>query len=119
MCREVAMNVVIESTPPLSFGDFLSRSEFLRRWANMPDLKRAELLRGMVYMPSPVSLLHGEVENAVAGWIHVYRVATPGTSAGNNATTFLGEETPQPDVHLRLLQECGGRSRVEKGYLHG
>lgn len=119
------MSAVIESTPTLRktpalhAGDFLSREEFLRRWTNEPRIKRAELLKGIVYMPSPVSIDHGAVENFVGGWICVYNVETPGTAAGNNATTFLGEETPQPDVHLRLERECGGRSWVEDGYLHG
>lgn len=119
------MSAVIEATrpfqeiPTLHAGDFLSREEFLRRWTNMPALKRAELLRGVVYMPSPVSIEHGEMENFAGAWTCLYRVATPGTAAGNNATTFLGEETPQPDVHLRVLSECGGKARVEKGYLHG
>ena len=31
----------------------------------------------------------------------------------DNATVILGDESePQPDLHLRLLPECGGRSRV-------
>jgi hypothetical protein len=32
-----------------------SRDEFLRRWELLPNLKRAELLDGIVYMGSPVS----------------------------------------------------------------
>jgi hypothetical protein len=40
---------------------------------------------------------------------------------GIDATTILGEESePQPDLHLRILSECGGRSRVnEDEYIVG
>ena len=38
---------------PLRNGDFLSRAEFERRYDAMPHLKKAELIEGMVYIPSP------------------------------------------------------------------
>ena len=40
--------------PPLEPGDRLSRAEFERRYDAMPNLKKAELIEGVVYMPSPV-----------------------------------------------------------------
>ena len=40
--------------PPLENGDRLTRDEFERRYDAMPDLKKAELIEGEVYMPSPV-----------------------------------------------------------------
>ena len=42
--------------PPLEAGDRLSRAEFERRYEAMPGLKKAELIEGVVYMPSPVRL---------------------------------------------------------------
>src|SRR5205823_3941014 len=42
--------------PPLENGDHLAREEFERRDAAMPHVKKAELLRGVVYMPSPVRI---------------------------------------------------------------
>src|SRR5437016_896012 len=39
---------------PLEPGDHLTRDEFERRYDAMPDLKKAELIEGVVYMPSPV-----------------------------------------------------------------
>jgi Uma2 family endonuclease len=114
------MATVEQKVVPLAMGDKLTRDEFLRRWEAHPEIKRAELIREVVYMPSPLSIDHGDVEITVATWIGVYRAATPGCTASNNATTFLLEDSPQPDVHLRLLPECGGTSRVgEDGYLHG
>lgn len=113
------MASVLESTPPIASGDHLSRDEFLRRWRNEPALKRAELLKGVVYMPSPVSTEHGDIENIVSMWAGTYAAMTPGTAASNNSTTFLLDDLPQPDVHLRVLREFGGRSYVERGFLHG
>ena len=45
---------------PLSPGDQLTRAEeFLRPiWEAHPEIKRAELLGGIVYMPSPLSVQH-------------------------------------------------------------
>jgi hypothetical protein len=40
--------------PPLENGDRLTRDEFERRYDAMPHLKKAELIEGEVYIPSPV-----------------------------------------------------------------
>ena len=40
--------------PSLENGDRLTRAEFERRYEAMPNLKKAELIEGVVYMPSPV-----------------------------------------------------------------
>ena len=39
--------------PVLENGDRLSRAEFERRYEARPDLKKAELIEGVVHMPSP------------------------------------------------------------------
>ena len=113
------VTAIDERVPPLGPGDKLTREEFLRRWEAHPEIKRAELIGGIVYMPSPVKLEHGSIESDVGIWLGTYRVATPGTDAGHNTTTFLLDDTPQPDLHLRILPEYGGSSREEDGYLCG
>ena len=46
--------------PPLENGDRLSLAEFERRYENMPSLKKAELIKGVVLMGSPVRFVqHG------------------------------------------------------------
>ena len=46
---------------PLENGDRLTRREFERRYAARPDIKKAELIEGVVHMPSPVRFAgHGE-----------------------------------------------------------
>jgi len=72
------MSTVNEAVQELIAGDFLSRDEFLRRWEAMPQLKRAELIRGVVYMPSPLSWEHGDTEQNLATWLGNYKAATPG-----------------------------------------
>ncbi|MEO1634032.1 MAG: Uma2 family endonuclease, partial [Cyanobacteria bacterium J06631_9] len=42
------------NVPPLENGDRLSRSEFERRYSAMPEVKKAELIEGIVYMASPL-----------------------------------------------------------------
>jgi hypothetical protein len=105
--------------PPLEPGDKLTRDQFLARWELHPEIKRAELIGGIVYMPSPVFLDHGDIENDVGAWVGVYKAATPGTAAGHNTTTFLLDDTLQPDLNLRILPEYGGGSRVDGKYLAG
>jgi hypothetical protein len=103
--------------PPLVAGDKLTRGEFLRRWDAHPDIKLAELIAGMVFMPSRISVEHGDVENDVGTWLGVYKAATPGTAAGHNTTSFLLDDAPQPAMNLRILPEFGGSSWVEDKFL--
>jgi Uma2 family endonuclease len=109
-------------TPPLQNGDHLSAQEFLRRYEAMPEVKRAELINGIVYMGSPVRIdQHGEPDGLIQGWLCNYSLATPGVKHATNSTTRLGpDDVPQPDGLLRLAPEVGGQARVDaKGYLDG
>lgn len=108
--------------PPLENGDHLTAREFLRRYEDMPELKKAELVNGIVYMGSPVRLdQHGEPDSLIQTWLGTYSLATPGVKAATNSTTRLGpDDVPQPDGLLRLLPEYGGQARLDaKGYLLG
>jgi Uma2 family endonuclease len=108
------MATVEETIPPLAEGQRLTRDEFLRRWEAMPQLKRAELLGGVVRMPSPLSLPHGDADVLVALWLSHYSMATPGCKPSHNATWLMSAvDAPQPDLSLRVLPEFGGQSRVE------
>ena len=108
--------------PPLHAGDRLSRFEFERRYEAHPEIKKAELIDGVVYMPSPARFTdHAEPHAQMMTWLGVYAAATPGVRGGDNATVRLDLETEvQPDGLLRLEPELGGRSRVtEDHYLEG
>src|SRR5205823_179022 len=110
------MATVEEKVLPLYPGQRLPREEFLRRWEALPDLKFAELIGGMVYMPSPLSLEHGWMDSRVATWLGVYVAATPGCESASNATWLLMTDAPQPDQALQILPEYGGKSRVQGRY---
>lgn len=114
-----------ERVPPLEAGDHLTRDEFLRRWEAQPEIKHAELIGGVVYMTSPISIERGAVARVrlaqadVGGWLDVYSAFTAGTASERNTTSFILGDTPQPDLNLRLLPDSGGGSWVESGYLQG
>jgi Uma2 family endonuclease len=108
------------TVPPLEGGDRLTRAEFERRYEAMPNLKKAELIEGVVYVPSPVRYTqHGHPDFTIAGWLGMYQAATPGTGGASNTTVRLDlDNEPQPDVLLRI--ERGGLSRIgADGYLEG
>jgi Uma2 family endonuclease len=129
--REVAMRkhdpsngngvaTAVPEPPPLQPGDRLTRAEFMRIWEQHPEIKFAELIGGIVYMPSPLTRQHGTTDNRVATWVGVYHAHTPGTEAGCNATHVMADdETPQPDDYLRILPEYGGMSRNDGKYVGG
>lgn len=107
--------------PELCAGDRLSRPEFERRYEAMHDVKKAELIEGVVYMPSPVSTkLHGTPHARLTTWLGNYEAATEGTQVADNATVRMDwDNEPQPDVYLRILPECGGETRDEGIYIAG
>jgi Uma2 family endonuclease len=103
--------------PPLREGDRLTSAEFLRRWDAMPELKHAELIDGVVFMSSPVSLSHGNQQVNLSFWLRLYTEQTPGCSADGDATWIMGpKNVPQPDISLRILPEYGGQSTVDRKY---
>ena len=109
-------------TPPLNAGDRLSRAEFEWRYQAHPEINKAELIEGVVHMPSPVHFaLHSQPHGDIVGWLAYYRAATPGVVIGDNATVRLDyENVVQPDALLRLEPALGGRSQVtEDDYLAG
>ena len=111
-----------EPISALENGDRLTRGEFERRYSARPDIKKAELIEGVVYMPSPVHLTgHAKPHSAVHGVLLVYAAYTPGVSVADNATVRLDLDNElQPDVLLWIDEEAGGRSRVsDDDYLEG
>jgi hypothetical protein len=105
--------------PPLENGDRLTRAEFERRYEAMPHLKKAELIEGVVYMPSPVRLdQHGEPHQDLGTYLGIYRHFTPGTKGGDNCSVRMDvNNEPQPDVGLFIV---GGNAWVDnEGYING
>lgn len=113
-------SVLMRGVPALENGDRLTRPEFERRYEAMPHLKKAELIEGVVYMPTPVRHKgHGREHILASTWIGVYLASTSGIEASDNATVRLDlDNEPQPDVLLRLTH--GGQSQVgSDGFIEG
>ena len=109
-----------QKTLPLFHGDHLTRAEFERRYAAQPHLKKAELIEGIVYMPSPVSIYHGKTHANIMAWLGVFRANTPGLHLADNATIRLDlENEVQPDAMLYIAPEKGGQVEMEDDYLAG
>src|SRR5205085_2414216 len=89
-----------------------------KRYQAMPENIRAELIGGIVFMPSPLKPKHGMVHAELMGWLINYKAATPGSEVLDNTTSILGKDSePQPDAALLLV---GGQTRENKnGYLEG
>ncbi|MHB1426807.1 MAG: Uma2 family endonuclease [Gemmataceae bacterium] len=107
--------------PLLVNGDRMTQPEFHRRYEAYPKHEKWELIGGIVYMASPLSLGHSSYDGKIGLVLELYEVATLGTQVTHNATVILGEESePQPDFGLRILPEYGGQSgTTPDDYLQG
>jgi Uma2 family endonuclease len=101
--------------PCLENGDHLSAGEFMERYEAMPGLKKAELIDGVVYVPSPTRWdLHAVPHQAMSTWMGNFWANTPGTQAGDNGTLKLDlENVPQPDLALIVLPSHGGQVDID------
>lgn len=108
--------------PPLESGDRLSRPEFERRYHARPHLKKAELIEGVVYLPSPLRFEpHARPHGHLITWLGVYEASTPHVKMGDNPTVRLDlDNEPQPDAVLLIDESAGGQCRLSgDGYLEG
>jgi Uma2 family endonuclease len=103
--------------PTLRDGDHLTREEFLRRWEAMPDVKWAELIDGVVHVPSTISDIHSNFHFRLSAWLASYDAATPGCEAATAGTWLMASDSaPQPDLAMRILREHGGQSHMDGTY---
>ena len=108
--------------PPLENGDRLTRDEFERRYEAMPHIKKAELIEGVVYVPSPVRYRHHGAPHAhLITWLGQYAAGTPGVEVSDNSTVRLDlDNEPQPDALLLIDPTCGGQTRFSSDdYIEG
>lgn len=109
--------------PPLENGDKLTRYEFERRYNATPNLKKAELTEGIVYiMPAALRFRsHGQPHGWILTWLGTYEAATSGVALGVEPTIRLDlDNEPQPDAVLLIEPEAGGQTRLsEDDYIEG
>jgi Uma2 family endonuclease len=107
----------------LESGDRLSRAEFHRRYCEHPEIKKAELVEGVVYVASPVrAKFHGRPHSLVMAWLGTYWSHHPDVDLQDNATVRLDRDNEvQPDAFLwRPGRESdGGPRETEDGYIEG
>lgn len=99
--------------PPRETGDRLSRDEFERRDPAMSALKKAELIDGVVYVPSPTRRdVHGGPYQVLGMWLGLYQGDTPSRRAGDGVTLRLDmENEPQHDLTLHPEAQSSGMAR--------
>src|SRR3954465_8365609 len=114
------MAVRVEASTFLEAGDHLTREEFHRRYCQRPDIKKAELISGVVYVPSPVRAgLHGDQPGGVVGWLYAYKAINGTVRLSDNATVFLdGGSEVQPDACL-WQPAPGGPRLTDDQYIEG
>jgi Uma2 family endonuclease len=108
-----------DKLPVLQQGDVLGRSEFERRYAAMPGLKKAELIDGIVYMASPVRADHHGIPHVrLATVLQVYATKHSDLLVADNATVRLDTlNEPQPD--LLIMRKHGQAQLDADGYISG
>jgi Uma2 family endonuclease len=110
----------VDTPRALVEGQRLDQPTFHSLYEAMPPGTRAELIGGVVSMPSPVGRAHGRAQIPVIVWLDYYAENTPGVEVLDNATTILGwKSEPQPDVMLRVKPRWGGRTQDQKGFVRG
>src|SRR3954471_10640598 len=86
----------------LEAGDHMTREEFHRRYCARPDIKKAELIDGVVYVPSPLrGDYHGKPHGFVMLWLGTYALGVPEAECMDSTTLLLdGNVEVQPNAML-------------------
>jgi Uma2 family endonuclease len=101
-------------------GQRLDQAQFHDRYELMPPGTRAELINGVVSMPSPVGPEHGRAHVPALVWLSYYHENTAGVDVLDNTSTVMGAQSePQPDALLRILPEYGGRTQTDRRFVRG
>lgn len=113
------MTTIVRSTAsclPLESGDRLTRDEFERRYETRPEIKKAELVEGVVYVASPVRITqHGRPHSFMNFWLAAYVATHPECDLADNGTVRLDPHNElQPDV---MLFKTGPERIDEDDYL--
>ncbi len=113
--------VDVPYVPPFQSGDEMDQPTFHALYETAPSGFRAELVGGIVYMPSPVSRPHAAPHGILSTWLGVYCSETDGTEFLPDATMIMSnDDEPQPDLSLIVSPDIGGQTSVSaKQYLVG
>jgi Uma2 family endonuclease len=97
----------------------MARAEFHRRYLEHPEIKKAELVEGVVYVPSPVRTdQHGRPHGLIARWLGAYCDLNPQAELVIDSTVELDNDNEaQPDIILRT--SLGSSRLTQEGYIEG
>ena len=117
----MATSTRTDSIPELVDGDRLTSAEFERRYLASPQIRKAELIGGVVYVASPVSGHHGVPHAGVTQWLGFYQLGTPFLYCSVEGTVRLDDANqPQPDVLLLIESDHGGQATIsDDNYVEG
>jgi Uma2 family endonuclease len=100
---------------PLENGDTMTRAEFHWRYSQHPEIKKAELVEGVVHVASPVSIAHAKAHGAMTQWISQFLSANAGIDLLIEPTVLLDlQNEPQPDIVIRRARLS---SEVQEQYI--
>lgn len=110
---------LIEHVCKLKNGDRLTRTEFERRYIVCPEIHKAELIDGVVYIAPPAGVRHYGIPQAqIVGWLSSYQAKTLQVNVANHLTLRLDlDNEPQPDVAVWL--DNGNAFISDDDYLEG
>ena len=111
-----------QTIPPLVNGDKLTRYEFERRYNAMSNLKKAELIEGIVYMAAALRFKsHSQPHGWILLWLGTYAAINRKLALGVEPTVRLDlDNEPQPDVVLMIDPEAGGQALLtDDDYIEG
>lgn len=105
---------MVHSLSPLTIlenGDRLDRDEFERRYS-ASNIKKAELIEGIVYVASPLRFTqHGNPHAEIVTWLGTYQAAISGLKVSIESTVRLDQDNePQPDA---ILFRIGGNAQID------
>src|SRR3954454_11936302 len=114
------MAIPTDARVSLEAGDHLTREEFHRRYCARPDIRKAELIDGVVYVPSPLrGDYHGRPHGLIMFWLVYYAVPEPDLECMDSTTLLLdGEVEVQPDAML-WRPGPGGPYMNDRGFVVG
>ena len=102
----------------LENGAVMSGDEFLSLYERAEGLEHVELIEGIVYMPSPVSVPdHARKQGLFIEWLAAYEARNAAVEYSPPGTMLLDEKNlPEPDAMLYFKRD--GRF-TDAGYLDG
>jgi Uma2 family endonuclease len=102
------------SLPPLFDGQQLDRPTFHARYEATPEDTRAQLIGVVVVLGRGVTAAHGGISARLTGRLGMYSRHVEGVQPGGRTTILLDDlAEPEPDSHLYMEPEIGGRIRLD------